>query len=559
MDALSSSFQFGSTLIFEADGGAGLFSLLLAATLALVLAAQILLGLRLARETVSLRKIASLAGAVTLLGSAVGFVALLSPSFLIFSTTDLAPTARVSLAGLSTAHALSFGFSLDRLSGLMVALVGLIGWAVLRFSDTYLKGESRRGRFLGCLLFTIVLVQLFALQTNLLGHGLLWLLISVSVHRLLRHYEERPRARLAAKKKFLTSRAADLAFYSALWLFYREFGTLDVGELASVSQATSSSELGAVLLVLAALMKSAQFPLHSWLPDTMDAPTPVSAIMHAGVVNAGALLLLRNGALLSQHTVALSVLILVGGTSAAFGTLVGSVQPSIKLRLAYSTIAQMGFLFFELGLGLSEAAVLHLVAHALYKAHAFLRSGSAHARYQPSPLSLPKLVSAVGLSLVVYGAVFFFLARLWELDIAAYLPLGLVWALGASQFLLGPSKTSFLARLRNFLTVGLSLWALCFVAEVVLASWLPRSDGFLSGGPSMVIATGLSLTLLSAALFLSSSDRLRSSALRGLYVHALSGFYFGEWTDRVTRRLWPDVASKKASELSVLPLKKAFQ
>ena len=133
----------------------------------------------------------------------------------------------------------------------------------------------------------------------------------------------------------------------------------------------------AALLAIAALLKSAQFPTHGWLTEVMETPTPVSALLHAGVVNAGGFLLIRFADVMLQAPVVLAVLVMVGGFTALFGSLVMLTQSAVKTSLAWSTVAQMGFMILQCGLALFPIALLHIVAHSLYKAHAFLASGSA--------------------------------------------------------------------------------------------------------------------------------------------------------------------------------------
>src|SRR5690606_5255778 len=130
------------------------------------------------------------------------------------------------------------------------------------------------------------------------------------------------------------------------------------------------------LIICGALLKSAQFPFHTWLPDTMGTPTPVSTLMHAGIINAGGYLVIRLSPLLVENTTAMLFLATIGAVTLASASLVMLTQTSVKRMLAYSTIAQMGFMLLQCGLGAYALAVLHLIAHSLYKAHAFLSSGS---------------------------------------------------------------------------------------------------------------------------------------------------------------------------------------
>ena len=171
-------------------------------------------------------------------------------------------------------------------------------------------------------------------------------------------------------------------------------------------------QAAAGLLVTAALLKSAQFPAHGWLIEVMETPTPVSALLHAGVINAGGFLILRFSGVISLSTPSLETMALVGGFTALFGSVVMLTQTSVKVSLAYSTIAQMGFMMLQCGLGAFPAALVHIVAHSLYKAHAFLTSGSvidiARSSWTPSPGDSPhpaRLTIAVGVMAVAAVAV----------------------------------------------------------------------------------------------------------------------------------------------------------
>jgi NAD(P)H-quinone oxidoreductase subunit 5 len=223
---------------------------------------------------------------------------------------------------------------------------------------------------------TVAFVSAFVLSDHLAVSGVLWIGMSLGMHALLRHFEGRAAARRAAKKKFWFSRVGDVAFWTAVVLLLREGVSLSPSSWTVDTFAGSSAGVAALLLVGTVLLKSAQFPFHSWLPETMEAPTPVSALMHAGVINAGAFLLLRLSPLLVARPAALDLALVAGGLTTALGCLVWWSQPDVKKSLAWSTVAQMGFLMVEIGLGLFHTALLHLLGHALYKAHAFLRSGT---------------------------------------------------------------------------------------------------------------------------------------------------------------------------------------
>ncbi len=249
----------------------------------------------------------------------------------------------------------------------------------------------------------------------MLQFALAWMATSLALNRLLLFYPDRPAAILAARKKFIASRIGDaLHRRSPCCCFGRSFGSLEYGTLFAGLRGRSARRLpggitvAAFLLVIAALLKSAQFPLHGWLIEVMETPTPVSALLHAGIINAGGFLLLRFADVLVLATPALDMLVIVGGFTALFGSVVMLTQSAVKVSLAWSTIAQMGFMMLQCGLGAWPAALLHIVAHSLYKAHAFLSSGSvidiARASWSPSPGGAPhpaRIGIAVGLVLAL--------------------------------------------------------------------------------------------------------------------------------------------------------------
>lgn len=276
---------------------------------------------------------------------------------------------------------IGFAIGLDALSATVLLLVSLVGLVVLRYSRNYLAGDPGQGRFIRWL-STLAAVLMLILAGNVAQFALAWVATSVGLQRLLHFYPDRPAAVLAARKKFVTSRVAELCLLGAAVLAWLQFGSLDHRELAAGLAALGTGALPAsvhamaLLLVLAALLKSAQFPLHGWLLEVMDMLTPVSALLHAGIVNAGGFLLLRHADLVSASPAALALLLVVGGLSALAGSVAMLAQTSVKVALAWSTIAQLGFMMLQCGLGAWSAALLHLVAHSLYKAHAFLASGS---------------------------------------------------------------------------------------------------------------------------------------------------------------------------------------
>jgi NAD(P)H-quinone oxidoreductase subunit 5 len=245
-----------------------------------------------------------------------------------------------------------------------------------------------------------------------------WIATSLFLHRLLLFYPERVAAQRAARKKFITARIGDLALIGASILLFVKFGTIDIARILGSARMNGIADvdtLGAAgLLALAALLKSAQFPTHGWLTEVMETPTPVSALLHAGVINAGGFLLIRFADVMVLSPSVLAVLVLVGGFTALFGGLVMLTQPAVKTSLAWSTVGQMGFMVLECGLALFPLALLHILAHSLYKAHSFLVSGAAvdaiAANRRPGLVAIPN-AAAVGraflLALSIYVAVGF--------------------------------------------------------------------------------------------------------------------------------------------------------
>jgi NAD(P)H-quinone oxidoreductase subunit 5 len=290
----------------------------------------------------------------------------------------------VRLAVVPGLPALNFGVYFDDLAAIMLLLISFIGAVICRYAVRYLDGDREQGRFLCWMLFTLGAVFLLVTSRNLLQFATAWLFADLGLHELLCHHRHRSWAIWAARKKLLISLLGNVFLIAALAVTYVTFGSFDYADLFAKAvalreqSAPNSMMVWAIgsLFVLAAMTKSAQFPFHSWLPDTMEAPTPVSALMHAGIINAGGFLVIRLSPLLVLSPAALSLLAIIGAITALLGGVVMLSQTSVKRSLAFSTIAQMGFMMLQCGLGGFSAALLHIVAHSLYKAHAFLSSGS---------------------------------------------------------------------------------------------------------------------------------------------------------------------------------------
>lgn len=358
-----------------------------------------------------------------------------------------------------------FGVSLrlDPLSGVMSALIGFIGWVVLGYSRNYLAGDPRQAQFLRGLCLTLGLVQGLVLAGDLTQLVVCWIGASLAVNRLLLFRGERQAAVLAARKRFLVARLAEACLIGAAILLWRATGTSDIAQILAQASALppTTLSLSALLLALAAIFSSAQLPFHGWILEVMETPTPVSALLHAGVVNAGGFLMLRFADVLAAQPGALLLLIVVGAATAIFGSLVMLTQTSVKVGLAYSTIAQMGFMLLECGLGAFSAALLHIVAHSLYKAHAFLSAGGAAAQ-TPAPKIRRQTPVLAGLLIP--------------------LAVGLT-ACAAAALGLGPAEDPGAVVLAGVLALGL--------ARVLISAWESGSRAMLAGGlVTTVLAIG---------------------------------------------------------------------
>lgn len=274
-----------------------------------------------------------------------------------------------------------YGLRADAAGAVVMLLVAFVGWTIVRYSQPYLAGEPRERSYLRWLASTLAAVATVVAADNLLLLALAWTATSLSLHRLLNFFDARPAAAIAAHKKFLVARAADLCMLAAVALLGSAYGTLGIAELlgraADAPGVPAAATAAMVLVAVAALLKCAQLPFHGWLIQVMEAPTPVSALLHAGIVNLGGFVLIRLAPLVAEVPAAQALLVGAGTFTAVIAALVMTTRVSVKVALAWSTCAQMGFMLMQCGLGAWEMALVHLVAHSLYKAHAFLGSGGA--------------------------------------------------------------------------------------------------------------------------------------------------------------------------------------
>ena len=472
----------------------------------------------------------------------------------------VAGPAGVSLAGAGRFH---LGVYLDNLSALALVLVSFLLAAVARYSVHYLAGDPAQGRFMKWLCLTGAAVLTILLADNLVQFALAWSATSWGLHRLLLFYPDRAGAVLAARKKFLISRAGDVCLLAVIGLVYERFHTWDfsalfaaAGQLAAAGPLASDPALSAIgfLLVAGAMLKSAQFPFHSWLPDTMETPTPVSALMHAGIINAGGYLIIRLHPLVTLSPAALTTLALFGAFTGLFASLVMLTHASVKRALAFSTVAQMGFMMLECGLGAFSLAMLHLVAHSLYKAHAFLASGNtvklASSAWVPvgQPRAHPgKLLAAFGLAALLlagnawlFGADFRHEAGLPVLGGVLALALGYgLWNLWAGSLSLPVAAAG------TVLSGGIvaAYFALHRLFEHLLGGnvW---ENSQLGSAPGTALLVGLlALFLLVLTVQTELPEWSQRPLFQRIYVHARNGFYFNTLANRAVNLLWPAARS----------------
>lgn len=446
----------------------------------------------------------------------------------------------------TSAHPLGQIIRFDAVASVMLALVSFIAFIIVRFSSAYLRGDSGQVRYVRWLMGTLAAVALLILANNLLLMAAAWVATSLCLHQLLTFYAQRPQAQVAAHKKFLVSRVADLCLFGGIALIHAHVGSLNLDDTAAWANNLDSLPYGVhaatVLFVVAAALKCAQLPFHGWLTQVMEAPTPVSALLHAGVVNIGGFMMIRLAPVMIKAEAAQTLLVLIGCTTAVVAALVMTTRVSVKVALAWSTCAQMGFMLVQCGLGVYHLALLHIVAHSLYKAHAFLSSGSAVDQWRINtlvtarpPLGMRHWLTAALTGLIAVFAVGTALG-------ADALMNSAFWAMG---LVLGLALTPLLARTTGCdweAAFSISLRSLAVAA--LYFTWhrgfgpLVESHSGSGALPLRLFIVGLSfigLFLVQAVMQVKPQGRLA----RALYPRLYAGLHLDEFFTRLTFRLWP--------------------
>ncbi|MEE8349231.1 MAG: NADH-quinone oxidoreductase subunit L [Acidobacteriota bacterium] len=276
-----------------------------------------------------------------------------------------------------------FSFLLDPLSMVMILVITGVGFLIHLYSVEYLAEESGYYRYFAYLNLFILMMSVLVLADNYLLMFVGWEGVGLCSFLLIGYYFQKQGAGDAAKKAFIVNRVGDVGFILGVFLIFRSFGTFEYHSIfASVASSPASAatlSVGAITLLLfvGATGKSAQIPLYIWLPDAMEGPTPVSALIHAAtMVTAGIYMIARSAPLYSRAPETLLIIAVVGMVTALLAALVALVQKDIKKVLAYSTISQLGYMFVAVGVGAFSAGIFHLITHAFFKALLFLGSGS---------------------------------------------------------------------------------------------------------------------------------------------------------------------------------------
>ena len=275
-----------------------------------------------------------------------------------------------------------FQFVLDQLSLVMLLVVTGVGFLIHLYSVGYMEHEQGYWRYFAYLNLFLFFMTVLVLAGNYLLMFVGWEGVGLASYLLIGFYIDRKSAGDAGKKAFVVNRVGDFGFLIGMFLLIANFGTLNFHQIGAqlaghpaISGATAT--LICLCLILGATGKSAQIPLYIWLPDAMEGPTPVSALIHAAtMVTAGVYMIARTHALFDLSPTALMVVAVVGTATAFFAATVAMVQTDIKRVLAYSTISQLGYMFLGCGVGAYSAAVFHLMTHAFFKALLFLAAGS---------------------------------------------------------------------------------------------------------------------------------------------------------------------------------------
>lgn len=423
---------------------------------------------------------------------------------------------------------LRFSTQWDSLAIIMIALVTFIGLCVGSFAYRYLKGDTRYRPFFIKLTLLVISVSVMVSVDNLLMLLCAWslsnlLLVNLMVHK--RSWQAAQAAgRIAAKNFSLSTCLMGAAFL----IFYLATGDTGVNAIIHKNAQNQPMLIALSLLLIAALIQSAIWPFHRWLISSLNSPTPVSALMHAGLVNGGGFLLVRFAPLYLQHPHLLNVIFFLGLSTALLGTLWKLMQSDVKRMLACSTVGQMGFMLAQCGLGLFPAAVAHLVWHGMFKAYLFLASGSA-GEEKRFDLGYPprQLTFIYSLLCGVCGSLAFgYISNKSWLTGDTTLVLNVVTFIAASQFALPILRFKTLQKLPVAL-ISTVIAGLLYGASVQSVIWLMGPMGIMQPQPLNVLhIIGIVTLILAWISVLFLRDQTKSLAppswMLSAYVRALN-------------------------------------
>jgi NAD(P)H-quinone oxidoreductase subunit 5 len=439
---------------------------------------------------------------------------------------------------------LSLSFRLDFLAITLCMMVSLLALVIANFSHRYLSGEEKSSYFYWNLLAIVLTVFCFLLSNNIFSFFLAWLIISRLLKNLLSYFRSRPAAMLAVKKKSYIDLIGYTALLLAFILLFKTSNHVDFSGIANAVQAGSFNtlelELISILLVLAAMSMSAQFPLHSWLPESLETPTPVSALMHAGVINAGGFVIIRFSWLLESTRFSHDILTIVGAMTAVFGALCMVTQNSIKKKLAYSTMSQMGMMLFACGLQLYGVALFHILVHSFYKAHAFLSTGSLIEEKNMVSLKLKSPPNAlITVMILASYIIIFFSPDVFGSKTQSIITYASVLSLGLLQNYASMPKSLQLGfRPYGLIFVILAIASIGYVSlDSIISKQLARSYlGSLSiqTNPISSLSKFIAYSIFAIGFYLSTTiTRNHSKIAKRLYFVFWNGAYFNHYFTRL--------------------------
>lgn len=364
-------------------------------------------------------------------------------------------------------------FHVDTLSLVIMGLVAFVAVSIGSFSIRYLKGDRRQKAFFIYLIALMLTVSVMVCADHMLVLLAFWVISNFMLSRLMLHKEQWEAAKQSSILAVKNFALGSVSLGSAFLILYNVTGETSIQNIIKNPADSKWMIVSGLLLLLAAMTQSALWPFHRWLNSSLNSPTPVSAIMHAGLVNGGGFLLARFAPLLISQHVVLNIIFIVGIVTALLGTLWKLMQSDIKRMLASSTMGQMGFMIAQCGLGLFPAAVAHLCWHGLFKAYLFLSSGSA-AKEKRLDLEYPPSMKEFLLSVVCGGfaAYMFSLSSGKQITLDTTLLLTFIAMIAGAQFALpiirGKQKAKLLLAIIATTIMGSSYGFSVHIIEQIL-------------------------------------------------------------------------------------------